>query len=25
KRLHSDLANVYVKNPNKITVDVLFD
>lgn len=23
KRLHSDLANVYVKNPNKITVDVL--
>ncbi|HGZ8935995.1 TPA: superantigen-like protein, partial [Staphylococcus aureus] len=24
-RLHSDLANVYVKNPNKITVDVLFD
>ncbi|MDN8966488.1 hypothetical protein Q0P08_15495, partial [Staphylococcus aureus] len=20
-----DLANVYVKNPNKITVDVLFD
>ncbi|MCL7433261.1 hypothetical protein M8390_14165, partial [Staphylococcus aureus] len=22
---HSDLANVYVKNPNKITVDVLFD
>lgn len=25
KRLHSDLANVYVKNPNKITVAVLFD
>ncbi|CDR24133.1 superantigen-like protein SSL12 [Staphylococcus schweitzeri] len=25
KRLHSDLANVYIKNPNKITVDVLID
>lgn len=25
KRLHSDLANVYVKNPQKITVEVLID